>query len=336
MEKRLSKNAVALSLAMFLLGGVAGFFAGYPIGKSGADLGLFPTADGGGMLLGEVQDDGIAMTAKAIDQEDYDEYGIMPIAESAQQVTATVTPADAEDANGTLLWSVTWANGSTFTNGSWTGGSTVTVTDYVTVQETHGGSRTANVQCLKAFGEQIIITVTLAANPSVKGTCTCDYEKKFLGVRAVDNVHHYNYDITEENSPDIIVGTADYAPLLFSLSYSVHTVSNDDEERSIGLRVVYNSGYLTEAKKYVASDGSVTADFDHMTFAGTDIRLRMDDLYVMAFSANADRIATIRTALRSWVNNQYHYAHWSFCSLEVTVRDSMSEVFFQKSVKLTS
>lgn len=120
---------------------------------------------------------GIAMTVKTIDRSEYDDYGIMSIAEGAQQLTATVTPADAEDA--VIDWSVAWKSGASglFGNGK-------TVTEYVTVTPTSDGAKTANVQCLKAFGEQIIVTAAIRGNAAVKGTATADYQQKFSSVTA--------------------------------------------------------------------------------------------------------------------------------------------------------
>lgn len=175
MEKRISKSAVALGLAMFMLGGVAGFFAGYPLGKSASGFDFSPAADAeDGMLLGDMQDDGISMTSVAIPLSSPD---IMPIAESAQQVTATVTPVDAEDA--VLDWSLAWKSGA---SGQWGNGKDVT--EYVTVTPTEDGALTANVQCLQAFGEQIILTASIRGNSSVKGTATVDYRQRYKNVSA--------------------------------------------------------------------------------------------------------------------------------------------------------
>ncbi len=190
MEKGLTKSAIALSLAMFLFGGVAGFFVGYPVGRD-ASIDLFPTADveaAGGMTLGEGTNDGIGMTAATIQEENYEEYGIMPIAESAQQVTATVTPAGAEDA--VIDWAVTWKSGA---SGQWGNGKAVT--DYVTVTPTSDGALTASVSCLQAFGEQIILTASIRGNESVKGTATVDYVQKFESSLSIKYTNTYRPDL---------------------------------------------------------------------------------------------------------------------------------------------
>lgn len=128
----------------------------------------------GGMELSPEEESGISMTSVVIPLSS---PGISPMALEAQQVTATVTPADAEDA--VIDWSVAWKEG---TSGKWGNGKTVT--EYVTVTPTSDGAKTANVQCLKAFGEQIIITAAIRGNASVKGTATADYQQKYSSVTA--------------------------------------------------------------------------------------------------------------------------------------------------------
>ena len=83
---------------------------------------------------------------------------------------ATIDPDTA--ANQNVDWSVSFVNPSS----SWASGKTVT--DYVTVTPTSDGALTATVQCLKAFGEQINITVTSRANEYAKAECTVDYARR--------------------------------------------------------------------------------------------------------------------------------------------------------------
>ena len=83
---------------------------------------------------------------------------------------ATIDPDTA--ANQNVDWSVSFVNPSS----SWASGKTVT--DYVTVMPTSDGALTATVQCLKAFGEQIKITVTSRANEYAKAECTVDYARR--------------------------------------------------------------------------------------------------------------------------------------------------------------
>lgn len=83
---------------------------------------------------------------------------------------ATIDPDTA--ANQNVDWSVSFVNPSS----SWASGKTVT--DYVTITPTSDGALTATVQCLKAFGEQIKITVTSRANEYATAECTVDYARR--------------------------------------------------------------------------------------------------------------------------------------------------------------
>lgn len=87
-------------------------------------------------------------------------------------LTATISPETAD--NKAVDWSVAFVNPSS----SWANGKKVT--DYVTVLPSSDGALTATVNCLKAFGEQIIITVTSRANPKAKAECTLDYARRIL------------------------------------------------------------------------------------------------------------------------------------------------------------
>lgn len=123
------------------------------------------------------------LTAKPLTAEQYEDYGIMPIAQSAYTVTATITPSNADDK--TVDWSVAWKDG----NSTWAKGKTVT--NYVTVTPTSDGALTASVSCLAAFGEQIIVTVVPRANTDISATCTLDYRQTITGV--VSELSHYIY-----------------------------------------------------------------------------------------------------------------------------------------------
>lgn len=87
-------------------------------------------------------------------------------------LTATIYPDSAE--NKAVDWDVSFVNPSS----SWASGKDVS--DYVTVTPASDGALTANVNCLKAFGEQIKITVTSRANVNAKAECTLDYARRIL------------------------------------------------------------------------------------------------------------------------------------------------------------
>ncbi len=111
-----------------------------------------------------------------IAEEDYEDYGISPLAETAQQLTATITPSNA--ANKKVNWTVRWKNASS----SWATGKNVT--DYVTITPTADGALTANAECKKAFSEQVQVVVTSRDNTAVSATATVDYVKRINTVTA--------------------------------------------------------------------------------------------------------------------------------------------------------
>lgn len=110
-------------------------------------------------------------------------------------LTATVSPETAD--NKAVDWAASFVNPSS----SWASGKTVT--DYVTVTPTSDGALTANVNCLKAFGEQIKVTVTSRVNPEAKAECTLDYARRILDTA----LYHEEMDknILEFGSDEILL-----------------------------------------------------------------------------------------------------------------------------------
>ena len=132
--------------------------------------------DDGGAVINEGESNGIKLMSAKIAPENYADYGISPMAETAYQLTATITPENAT--NKAVDWTIAFVNAES----EWATGKTVT--DYVTVTPTADGALTANVECLQAFGEQVRVTVTSRDNTSVKATATVDYTEKLSSVKA--------------------------------------------------------------------------------------------------------------------------------------------------------
>ncbi len=132
------------------------------------------TINNDSMLLGEKESKNIKLASVAIPQEQYSDYGIATVAETAKQITATIVPTFAT--NKAVDWFIVWTNPSS----SWANGKTVT--DYVTLQPVSNGSLTANVSCLKPFGEQVTITVKSRENAEIKASCTADYAKRITAI----------------------------------------------------------------------------------------------------------------------------------------------------------
>ena len=143
------------------------------------------TEEGGELVVNDGINDGVSLMSEKISPADFEAYGVSPLAESAQTVTATIQPSDA--LNKAVDWSVAWANASS----AWADGKTVT--DYVTVTPTADGALTATAECLQAFGEQIIITATSRDNSSAKGTCTVDYSQRYLGTETYISFNNSQY-----------------------------------------------------------------------------------------------------------------------------------------------
>lgn len=127
----------------------------------------------GGMVVGNTQSNGVALMSAKIMSAEYEDYGVNALADTAYTLTATIEPSDAT--NKAVTYSAAWKN----QNSTWANGKTVS--DYVTVQQESEGSLKATVTCLKAFGEQVIITCTVDDNLDLKATCTVDYLRKPLG-----------------------------------------------------------------------------------------------------------------------------------------------------------
>ena len=158
--------------------------------------------ENGGALLGESTEQGIKLMSQELTREEYAEYGVTALAESAYTLTATITPSDAE--NQEVDWSVEFVEPSS----SWASGKSIT--DYVTVTPTSDGALTATVANLGEFGEQIKVTVTSRDNPEAKAECTVDYVQKIIEpYLTIGDIEFVNDGVTEV---DFEIGTGLYGP----------------------------------------------------------------------------------------------------------------------------
>lgn len=163
-----------------------------------------PEPEEGGAIITEGESHGMKLMSTRIAPEDYDEYGISPLAKTAYQLTATITPENAT--NKAVDWTVAWVspphsctdigrasdinyqieNGGQQRSGGTSESDTAAdaVTDYVTVTPTADGALTATVECLQAFGTQVRVTVTSRDNASVTANATVDYTQKLQSVKS--------------------------------------------------------------------------------------------------------------------------------------------------------
>ena len=132
--------------------------------------------DDGGAVIEEGEASGMKLMSMKIVPENYAEYGISPMADTAYQLTATITPDNAT--NKVVDWTIAFVNPAS----EWATGKTVT--DYVTVTPTADGALTANVESIQDFGEQVRVTVTSRDNTAVKANATVDYTQKLQSVKS--------------------------------------------------------------------------------------------------------------------------------------------------------
>ena len=177
-----------------------------------------PGQEGGGAVITEGEGNGIKLMSVKISPENYAEYGISPLADTAYQLTATIVPENATDK--TVDWAIAWAVPPQHSGGTigdedpgsvWAMGKTVT--DYVTVTPTSDGALTANVECLKDFGAQVKVTVTSRDNSEVKANCLVDYTQKLQGVKATFG---FTFDLSQSGQP-IEAWTFDYTTSAYTI-----------------------------------------------------------------------------------------------------------------------
>ncbi len=107
------------------------------------------------------------------------------------ETTLKVTVVPSNATNQRMSWAVTFNNPSS----SWATGKTAT--EYVKVIPS-SDTLTAKVQCLQAFGEQIVVTVTSQNNPQATARCKVDFVKRFMGAssnRSAGEIVDFNTDM---------------------------------------------------------------------------------------------------------------------------------------------
>ena len=151
----------------------------------------------GGMVITEDEtednENAIALTSMAIPQSDYAQYGISPLAESAQIITATITPDGAT--NKQLVWFLAWdqeaedSGGSKYytdnafyydedTDGDYEAANLssigITEENFIQIQPS-SDTLSCTVTCTQSFGCPITITCTSEDNNEATADCRVDY-----------------------------------------------------------------------------------------------------------------------------------------------------------------
>ena len=195
------------------------------------------------------------VTSARIAAEDYEEYGISPMAESAYTLTATISPENAT--NKEVDWSVEFVDPSA----AWATGKSVT--DYVTVTPTSDGALTATVANLKDFGSQIKVKAMSRDNSAAYAECTVDYAKKIKGAYLVDG----SGAPVGQNGADWVTGLYDnftetYIPQY--MSYTVNYTYSDytvDDTFTMTASAQLNAEFSSGLSSYVNSHASEETQF---------------------------------------------------------------------------
>lgn len=172
MTKAIKRVIAGISAAAIVAGAAVG---GWAIGvNSNRSDNTFDPANGG-LIIDNSEGNGVSIVSTEISAEDYAEYGVNALADSASTLTATVTPADA--INNTFTWTVAWQD----SGDSWASGKSVN--DYIQLSSSTSTSGQAiTVTCLKDFGEQIVVTATNSEDSGLSASCVCEYQTRLLDI----------------------------------------------------------------------------------------------------------------------------------------------------------
>lgn len=217
--------------------------------------------DSGFISPGEHEANGISFKAMSIPVAQYNDYGVSAVAETAVQLTVTVTPANADVSDG--KFSIEFKNASS----AWANGKTLS--EYVTLNQSD--STHATVSCLKAFGEQIIVTYTVTGeNGNVTADYPLDYAKRIVSAGLEDSNQVSLTDslnLLELNS----LSANNYYLTATITSFSDYTV---DDTFTIASTSTFK---LTESFKSACSTNGVTLPGANKTGTVSDEKLNATD-----------------------------------------------------------
>ncbi len=311
-HKRSDTVKWVLTLFAFILVGVmlAGIILGWFDKKEEPPAGEEQQqTEDGGMVVGEAEGIEMRVMSAKISPANYEEYGISPMAESAQRLTATIMPANAT--NQEVDWAVVWVNPSS----SWASGKTVT--DYVTVTPTSDGALTANVECLQAFGEQVKVTCTSRQNPEASAGSKVDYIKRIIsGTMNYLGDKTGSVNFTSEGSTYTYTATSNVEEIYIDSNDSVFTpvtgVGTLDDEYTYDITVTMNGDWaqaLYEGGFYASYiDSNYIKDLSEISmlqigsFIGGNILTyeAQDMVYDDAYTGSSGAFNGLSSALRNF------------------------------------
>lgn len=210
------------------------------------------------------------------------------VSNNAVLLTATIEPSHLV---GKVDWSIAWKNPSS----TWASGKKVT--DYATITPTSPGALTATVQCLQAFGEQIIVTVRVRFGTWLSATCTLDYLKRgqffelsYLGDGSDDTDHKY--------SP--------YLSLCYPTFYNVAPTDIGTRKGQIDI------GYIDSFKDYYPLGYVLSSDFMKAVYAHADYQWAntLAAPYDLQFNVSGQLFSREREEVVCSVDTFFDFSHY--------------------------
>lgn len=310
-------GGIAVALALILAGGVCGgllqhhynWGAEKPPVEDSTGGEEKPEDSGGGEVSTEAGvSHGIKLAATKLMANQYEDYGVSPLAETAYTLTATITPADA--ANKAVDWTIAFKDASS----TWATGKTVT--DYATVTPSSDGALTAVVENVAAFGEQIVVKATSRDNAEAFATCTVEYLQRTTGYTLTLDGKTYSTTGATTNSATPTFATAKSASATVKVDKStVYTRANTDGVGYISVKptaafktAITNAGLdASKLKEYTSS--AMMINFSNW----------FDSVWGSAlYSTNAEKNKLI-TAISGYSGNAYEIELYNYDSGETTV-----------------
>ena len=212
---------------------------------------------GGGGIMAPVEDsvEAMGLSVTKLAREEYGDYGIMPIADTAFTIKASYT--DTAVTYKELDWTIKWKSGA---SGQWGDGKTVT--EYATISPSQD-TLTLTLTVKKAFGEQIIITATNRLNPECTKSATLDYAKRVTNVSwtFVGKGGTTTEGSSQYKFPGVVSGdkTAKMTTVTPKYTYS-DTYSVDDTFEVTSLKIRVKQDFLTNLKSAIAGSSVYSGD----------------------------------------------------------------------------
>lgn len=222
-----------------------------------------------GAFISEITEYGVKLASAKISRANYNAYGVSSQAESANIITATILPENADFKQ--LDWSLEFVPREGITaDTEWVEGKNVT--DYLTLIPTSDGANTAVLTCLQPFAVSIRYKVSLRADEEVYATGIVDYLMR---------ISHFSVYVSDGGSI-WLDGDGANGKYECGTSTRLTYVSNDETDRSKTSSVL--NRYMQLTIKY--TDGSWKGKISSVYIPSvSSVRLTHSEEYISALKA---------------------------------------------------